>query len=171
MRVFVTVGSTKFDALVQKVLTDEVLSALKKRGYSEIVVQCGNSFFAGHDSVGDVEHVVQRGSVTVTIWKFKPSLEEEYEKADLVISHAGSGTILDVLRRGKPMIVVPNPTLLHNHQQELADALADQGHLKASNVHGLAQAIEEFETSALVPFPQFDGTRFAKILDETMGFT
>ena len=42
----------------------------------------------------------------------------------------GSGTILDVLRLNKPLIVVPNSSLLDNHQQELADALADLGHLK-----------------------------------------
>lgn len=46
----------------------------------------------------------------------------------------GSGTILDVLRMGKPMIVIPNPTLLHNHQEELASALEELGHLKATTV-------------------------------------
>ena len=44
--------------------------------------------------------------------------------------HTGSGTILDVLRLKKPLIVVPNSSLLDNHQQELADALEDLGHLK-----------------------------------------
>ena len=46
----------------------------------------------------------------------------------------GSGTILDVLRMGKPMIAIPNPTLLHNHQEELASALEELGHLKATTV-------------------------------------
>ena len=49
-------------------------------------------------------------------------------------SDAGSGTILDVLRLHKPLIVVPNPTLLDNHQEELADALAGLGHVKATAV-------------------------------------
>lgn len=46
----------------------------------------------------------------------------------------GSGTILEVLRMGKLLIVVPNPTLLDNHQQELADALVERGHLRAASV-------------------------------------
>lgn len=48
--------------------------------------------------------------------------------------YTGSGTILDVLRLGKPMIVVPNPTLLNNHQEELASALTEFGHLHSSTV-------------------------------------
>jgi beta-1,4-N-acetylglucosaminyltransferase len=46
----------------------------------------------------------------------------------------GSGTILEVLRMGKPLIVVPNNTLADNHQLELAKALADLGHLKTCSV-------------------------------------
>lgn len=44
----------------------------------------------------------------------------------------GSGSILDALRVGVPLIVVPNPALLDNHQVELAEQLAAQGYV----VHG-----------------------------------
>ena len=44
----------------------------------------------------------------------------------------GSGSILDALRISVPLIVVPNPTLLDNHQVELAEELAAQGYV----VHG-----------------------------------
>lgn len=44
----------------------------------------------------------------------------------------GSGTILEVLRVGLPLIVVPNPQLLHNHQDELAKQLAVNGYV----IHG-----------------------------------
>lgn len=44
----------------------------------------------------------------------------------------GSGTIIDTLRSNKPLIVVPNPTLLDNHQVDLAEELDKLGHLKSS---------------------------------------
>ncbi len=34
----------------------------------------------------------------------------------------------------------------------------------------LPQAIERLDTSALVPFPKFDGSRFRELLDEEMGY-
>ncbi|PCH38035.1 glycosyltransferase family 1 protein [Wolfiporia cocos MD-104 SS10] len=170
--VFVTVGSTRFDELVQAVLDAPVLGALRARGHSRLVVQCGNSEFdagafarAGEDWVRTAENGLE-----ITVWRFKPSLEGEYEHAELVISHAGSGTILDVLRLGKPLIVVPNPSLLDNHQEELATALASLGHLKAATIAGLPEAIVSLADAKLVPFPPFNGSRFRELLDEEMGY-
>lgn len=45
----------------------------------------------------------------------------------------GAGTIIEVLRMGKPLIVVPNPSLLDNHQEDLASELDKLGYLKASS--------------------------------------
>jgi UDP-N-acetylglucosamine transferase subunit ALG13 len=36
---------------------------------------------------------------------------------------AGSGSIFETLHAGKPLIVVPNPLLMDNHQAELGDHL------------------------------------------------
>ena len=44
----------------------------------------------------------------------------------------GSGSILAALRIAVPIIVVPNPDLLDNHQEELAGELAVQGYV----IHG-----------------------------------
>src|ERR1700677_4084344 len=88
MRVLVTVGSTRFDALVETALSQPVLNALSQKGYSDIVVQCGNSRV---DELGttDVEGIVHKYGLDVKVWRFKPSLDEEYNAADLVIGHAG----------------------------------------------------------------------------------
>lgn len=46
----------------------------------------------------------------------------------------GSGTVLAGLRLGVPLIVVPNPDLSDNHQQELADGLERQDYVISSTV-------------------------------------
>ena len=147
MRAFVTVGATShFDLLVQTVVTDEVLKALVSKGFNHLVIQSGPSkrFPESHD---------ERDGLTIDFWNLKLSLKEDFQASDLIISHAGnsnpcsppqsafqtfrragSGSILDALRLHKPLIVVPNPTLLHNHQLELAEALEARGHLKSSTI-------------------------------------
>jgi beta-1,4-N-acetylglucosaminyltransferase len=40
----------------------------------------------------------------------------------------GTGTILDAWKVGLPVIVVPNETLLDNHQAEMAKHLAKEGY-------------------------------------------
>ena len=90
MLAFVTVGSTRFDSLVQTVLSSPVLTSLHAKGYSCLTVQCGDSKFELTGSISDPRSwSFQRNGVSVELWKFKPSLQEEYERADLVISHAG----------------------------------------------------------------------------------
>ncbi|KAF8652741.1 hypothetical protein AX16_004238 [Volvariella volvacea WC 439] len=171
MLAFATVGSTKFDGLVQSVLSQPTLTALRQKGFSKLVVQCGNSRHEFESLVQDGQTgQVKRQGLDIEIWKFKPQLQEEYERADFIISHAGSGTILDVLRMGKPIIVVPNPTLADNHQDELATALSQLGHLVTCESGGLAVAIENYDSSGLKPFPAFDGDKFRKILDEELGY-
>lgn len=91
MRVFVTVGSTKFDSLIQAVLSDDVLHAFNAKGYTDIVVQCGNSQFDLSSGLvaNQTAWMLERDGVRLDMWRFKPSLEEEYNGADLVVSHAG----------------------------------------------------------------------------------
>jgi beta-1,4-N-acetylglucosaminyltransferase len=57
----------------------------------------------------------------------------------------GSGSILDALRTGVPIIVVPNETLLDNHQVELAEALAEQEYVVHGRLAQLPQALADAE--------------------------
>jgi beta-1,4-N-acetylglucosaminyltransferase len=89
MRVLFTVGSTKFEALVNAALSQPVLEALAQKGYSDVVIQCGNSQV---DELGptDAERNVHRQGLDIHVWRYKPSLDEAYDAADLVIGHAGT---------------------------------------------------------------------------------
>jgi len=95
MLAFVTVGSTRFDALVASIFTEQVLVSFHQKGYTNLVVQCGDSNFELAESVKNGETVtLSRWGVEIGVWRFKNSLEGEFEKADLIISHAGMFTIL-----------------------------------------------------------------------------
>jgi UDP-N-acetylglucosamine transferase subunit ALG13 len=107
MLAFVTVGSTRFDSLVQAILSTPVLTCLRQKGYTRLTVQCGNSSFDQATPASGSAVALQKEDVDIEIWQFKPSLETEFERADLVISHAGaiasgnliSGAFLTSIRR------------------------------------------------------------------------
>lgn len=103
MHAFVTVGSTRFDRLVQQALSDDVIDTLRAKGYSKIVVQCGNSYFDTNLYEQNGERWVRKDDEDIEVWRFKPSLQEEYAQADLVISHAGkSGPHLPLIPSHRP---------------------------------------------------------------------
>jgi len=99
----------------------------------------------------------------------------------VVVSHAGSGSILDALRVDVPLIVVPNESLLDNHQNELAEELARQDLVVHGRMDKLAEALEKAEglreKKRRWP-PQDDTGRLptgrskglAGIMDDEMGF-
>lgn len=62
----------------------------------------------------------------VEYFQFVPSLGEHLAAAALVISHAGSGSIFESLRLRRPLVVVPNPLLMDNHQVELAEKVGSR---------------------------------------------
>ncbi len=45
----------------------------------------------------------------------------------------GAGTVLDAMRLGLRMLVIPNESLLDNHQKELAEELENQGYATMSD--------------------------------------
>ncbi len=47
---------------------------------------------------------------------------------------SGTGSILDAMRLGLPLIVVPNERLLDNHQEDLALELERQGYVTKSSI-------------------------------------
>ena len=53
-----------------------------------------------------------------------PEFKEKFDVADLVISHAGMGTILTALHRGKPILVMPKRASLGEHRNEHQTATA-----------------------------------------------
>ena len=61
--------------------------------------------------------------------EYLPQLTDVIRDSSLVISHCGAGSAFESLCLGIPLLVVPNPALMDNHQVELATLLEEKGHV------------------------------------------
>eukprot|EP01061_Rhynchopus_euleeides_P007405 TRINITY_DN16457_c0_g2_i1.p2 TRINITY_DN16457_c0_g2~~TRINITY_DN16457_c0_g2_i1.p2 ORF type:complete len:254 (+),score=97.21 TRINITY_DN16457_c0_g2_i1:451-1212(+) len=113
-RCIVTVGSTMFEALIKSVDSEAVLDALRALGIKEVVVQKGNGkhFPSAIAEAPDVK-----------VFEYSQEVPAMLRSASLVLSHAGAGTVLDCLLNDRDLIIVPNETLMSNHQVQLAEEL------------------------------------------------
>ncbi|RDX64828.1 UDP-N-acetylglucosamine transferase subunit ALG13-like protein [Mucuna pruriens] len=161
--VFVTVGTTSFDALVKAVDSNNVKQALFAKGYTHLLIQMGRGFYLPTKSEGD-------GLLAVDYFTFSSSIADHLRSASLVISHAGSGSIFETLRLGKPLIVVVNEDLMDNHQSELAEELADRKHLYCASPQTLHQTIADMDLSSLFHYSPGDATPVAKHINNFLGF-
>jgi len=157
---FVTIGATApFDSLLTAILSPPFFQALREAGYTDLLIQYGKEGKKIFDEA--VSQYPPKSSqvhgLKIAGFDFNRSgLGQEMRAAKgddhpdsvegAVISHAGSGSILDALRVGVPLIVVPNTDLLHNHQLELAEELATQGYVVHGKLANLAAAVQEAET-------------------------
>ncbi|KAF5752729.1 Glycosyltransferase family protein 28 isoform 1 [Tripterygium wilfordii] len=162
--VFVTVGTTCFDALVRAVDTKEVQEELLRRGYTHLFIQMGRGTHTPTKSVGG------DGTLSVEYFTFSSSIADYLRSASLVISHAGSGSIFETLRLGKPLIVVVNEDLMDNHQSELAEELADRKHLYCAGPQTLRQTIASMDLDSLLPYHPGDATPVVKHINRFLGF-
>lgn len=67
-------------------------------------------------------------------------------------------------------MVVVNSALMDNHQEELAEALAQRNYLRATTPEGLADTLVGLDDSpsARTPYPSAKPEAFAAIVDEEM---
>jgi len=169
--VFVTVGTTEFDQLITRLDGVAFLSCLQKHGYNRLIVQYGRG--------KHIPKLISDESGTFNInaecYRYKPSLEEDMKRADLIISHCGAGSILEAITYGKVLIVVTNSSLQDNHQQELSDALTAGNYCISTTPEGIIDTIttHEYNPTAIRSRRQFainDPNHFVRFLDNLFGF-
>ncbi|XP_062186316.1 uncharacterized protein LOC133889851 [Phragmites australis] len=161
--VFVTVGTTCFDALVKAVDSEEVKEALLQKGYTHLLIQMGKGTYIPSKVSGN-------STLQVDYLTFSPSIADYIREASLVISHAGSGSIFETLRLSKPLIVVVNEDLMDNHQSELAEELADRKHLLCARPQTLQETIEAMDLNTLLPYIPGDAKQVATLINKFLGF-
>eukprot|EP00968_Pinguiococcus_pyrenoidosus_P013090 scaffold1175_cov248-Pinguiococcus_pyrenoidosus.AAC.9 len=90
------------------------------------------------------------------------------ERAELIVSHAGAGSIVEALRLRKKLVVVVNTALMDNHQLELAEALADRDHVVATTCENLAHDLAEADLEGLRVYPEPDPNLIPQLLDSVV---
>ncbi|KAG7878228.1 hypothetical protein KL905_003932 [Ogataea polymorpha] len=137
-QILATCGATVcFDRLVQYVLDKRFFALVLRLGYDRLVVQYGKSA-AGRELVEKLtsEYTVRDNVFTVNrlevqLLAFDPEIVKNYTaQSDLVISHGGTGSVLDTLRCNKKLVVLINTALADNHQLEIAEAFEQAGVLE-----------------------------------------
>lgn len=222
--VFITVGTTLFDDLINSVTNPLFLDQISNHGYNRIVIQYGKGSLphlrdindkgerGKNDTISQVNGDVQKGTCQIVrkqsdsssnstrssstsqveweIYRFKSSLEKDMDEADLIISHAGAGSIMEGLehcrRRNyqinrklnqnlKKLVVVINDQLMDNHQCELAYALEKRKYLYVLPqpkilLKGdvIPKIIHDFTPSC---FEGGNNLSFGILMDEFMGYT
>ena len=151
-RVFVTVGTTSFDALIAATTAPEFANALEKLGFDELRLQVGRG--KAPEAEG------------ATWFRFAPTITDEMRAADVVISHAGAGSILEALELGKRLVVCVNDALMDNHQAELATALEARGHVVVSTVDDVADALQRVVATRPAPYERGDAAPFRALVED-----
>lgn len=210
--IFVTVGTTSFDALVAAASHPAFLARVSGPdcgAYSALTVQYGRgsvvpSFAAAEkapsgENDGSASTRKRRqpkhggqgknGIMQCAAYRFKPSIRQDMADADLIVSHAGAGSIMEGMelcassaptstwnegqlqqrndggggaRRKKKLVVVTNAALMHGHQSELAEALGARGHLfvvRDPQELLREETLRRIEAFDPVPFTGGDGGR------------
>lgn len=130
--IFVTVGTSDFDQLVEAV--DKLAPSLNHR----VVMQIGNGKYIPKNC---------------EYFRFAPTLDSYYDKADVVIAHGGLGTTIEVLLKGKKLISVENRACTDGHQAEILSAFAQEGHLIwCRDLDRLPSLLEQAPTAKLKPY-------------------
>lgn len=97
-KVLITVGTTPFDKLIE-------------------YFDCSIKDFAFTFQISSGTYIPKNGNWSRSINNFE-SLVDEF---DLIVTHAGAGSVYSFLERGKRMIIVPNTQRNDKHQLELAN--------------------------------------------------
>lgn len=157
-QLLVTTGATvTFIKLIQYTLSPRFVNELFKLKFTDHVVQYGKSAEAEvlvrsflnklakvftskegpeSDSDGVINLTIEykKAVLKIKCIKFDRDLVQKYtSKSDLVISHAGTGSILDSLRMKKKLVILVNDKLQDNHQLQIAKAFEEKKVLRVAS--------------------------------------
>jgi len=129
MNIFITVGTTPFDKLMH--FCDENIDT------SNNIVKA------------QISNLAKYTPSKFESFAYTNAIKEHYEWADVIISHAGSGTLFQLLEMNKKTIFVPNNIHKDAHQNDLCRFVVDNNHAFVLNdyaeLNALIEDIENYE--------------------------
>lgn len=146
MKIFVTVGTTKFNSLIEFLDRN-----IEKNGKYEIEMQ------------------ISDGDYKPSNWDyfdFTANIQSKYDNCDVVITHAGAGSIYKLLEMGKKIIIVPNLDRIDSHQTDIATYMDANNHAISVSILGeIPAALEKIQQIQLKPFEKIDFFKAEEIVD------
>ncbi|SBT74770.1 glycosyltransferase family 28 protein, putative [Plasmodium malariae] len=144
MYLFVTVGSHKFDELIEYMDTEEFHHFLKKLGFAQMTMQIGSSSYIPkliykNNKNNNINNNNKKEEdddngynllKKVKYFTYQNDLNKFYDKADLIVSHGGAGTTFECLRKNKKILLVVNKKLMNNHQMEFAHFMGTSNYVE-----------------------------------------
>ena len=104
MNIFVTVGTTPFDKLIEKI----------------------DMLATEHNIILQISENAKYIPINLEYIHFTKEINEYFDKADLIITHAGAGNIYNLLELNKKILVVPNLERIDVHQMDLANYVKNE---------------------------------------------
>lgn len=144
MKILVTVGTTQFNGLIE---TIDNIAKTKKNYYVTFQIANGNY-----------------KPVNGEYFEFHNNINQYYSSSDLIITHAGAGSIYQLLKLNKKIIIVPNLERVDKHQLDIANYMDNNNYaLVCYSLEKLENAIKKSLDFIPMPFTKKDFFKFTEI--------
>lgn len=145
MKILVTVGTTRFDSLIEFI--DKNISNINYN----ITMQIADGFYKPKN---------------FKYFTYIESIDNYYENSDLIICHAGAGTIYQLLEMKKKLIIVPNLDRIDKHQSDICNYMSkNKFAFTINNYNELQIQIELSKNSELIEFKKEPFFKVKEICD------
>lgn len=169
-----TGATVTFKELLEFVLTDSFFQRCIDIGFTRLLLQYGNEYkddcnislkFVNEclsrntalqmmQKPQDTFKIYEKSTVLgknlkakflqVELFPYANNFLSYVRQATIVISHGGTGTLLDILKFHKPAIVIPNHTLMNDHQQDICDEFCKLGYIVSMFINESSERNLEF---------------------------
>lgn len=136
MNVLVTVGTTAFNSLFEALDKADIASEFNLLG-----------------QIADGAYRPKK----FDYFEFDENFQERLQWADLVVTHAGAGTVYNLLEQGRKCIVVGNLERVDSHQTDIVRFLTENNFaLATENVSDVPSLLEKAKSFTPSPYKKTD---------------